>query len=733
MPTLKAAILMIATALLLMACNGLAPDPADQDATQWDLAAKLEARRAAATKTKTAEEMVQATVEAEIRFMEQNGQDTEQPGTDSCDDILKSRLLFQSDASDAASIQTDILAMQNEHGACAPHLWNPVVTDPTPGDPETCLSWLDGITPDSLPPGLLTTNGTQPIPTSGRDKQNNIIVYWSKKLDEKPAQGGRCWIYHSSSNAWMTDKDLRTKDAKVKRIDLTEGDCIVFEIKDDEFDATPKKVSCDEEWSHRMLGSFEIVQEGPFPGENYFLNQALQQCDPRYTIWLMPTKESWEIGDRQVQCLQESHGLSLSNPQKLDRLIGITIIPDGTCFNEAPETYGVQVEVVDCSDHWEMRVLNTIQIPASEHYPGQQEINRLVAEHCDRRSTRQRYPTPDSWAKETRAIQCIQNNVTGDKGISSILDRLVNPYRLHEGECLNTFQTTEFMLAELTDCSGTWEFQVSRKFTIPRDGEYPGEDYIDTSASAMCGERTVQYLYPDQLRWDLGDRNVICLTTQEEPTSKTPQEANPSEMAVNGNAPPNTPEPTPQPTLEPTTIPTISDYFNDITPTLTTPTTPGYFDGLPTARLAGSGNDQWLAQTRPQLAAKLSNLPWVRDGLSPHEAEIIEQLTYLYVATNTPEAASIPDMPFLQSIEPGDLHAVRSLKQISQKSPSTLQQIVNHPTFSTGGITNDWTPVIAVLLVLQLQKCGEEFQAASVMAAPGRCLVPPSPPGPPQH
>ena len=37
------------------------------------------------------------------------------------------------------------------------------------------------------------------------------------------------------------------------------------------------------------------------------------------------------------------------------------------------------------------------------------------------------------------------------------------------------------------------------------------------------------------------------------------------------------------------------------------------------------------------------------------------------------------------------------------------------------------------LLVLQLQICGEEFQAASVMTAPGRCLVPPSPLGPPQH
>ena len=40
---------------------------------------------------------------------------------------------------------------------------------------------------------------------------------------------------------------------------------------------------------------------------------------------------------------------------------------------------------------------------------------------------------------------------------------------------------------------------------------------------------------------------------------------------------------------------------------------------------------------------------------------------------------------------------------------------------------------VPIPLVLQLQICGEEFQAAPVMTAPGRCLVPPSPPGPPQH
>ena len=687
---------MIATALLLIACKSLTPDPADQGASQWNLEATLEARAAA---TKTVEQMVHATVEAKIRFMEQNGQHTEQPGTDSCDDILKSRLLFQSDASDAESMQTAVRAIQNEQQACAPDFWNPVVKDPTPGDPETCLSWFDGLNPRSLPAGLLTEDGNQPTPTSGTDTNNNIMVHWSGKQNEKPAQGGRCWIYLSASNEWMTDKDLGTVDSTITRIPLTKGDCIVFDTTDSEYDATPPKVSCDQEWSHRMLGSFEVIYHGAHPGHNYIAKQALQQCDPNYTLLLRPNEQGWQLGDRQVQCLQESYGLSLSNPDKLDRLVGTTLIQNGQCFSDAPETSGGQMEVVECSDHWEMRILNTIQIPDSEEYPGRQEITRQTAADCDRRYTSNTYPTPDTWAQGSRTIKCIQNNVTGDKGISTILNRLVQVDRVNQGECFNLYDTPEIILAELTDCSGTWEFQVSRKFTIPREGEYPGEDYIDGSASVMCGEQTVSYLYPDQLQWELGDRSVTCLTTQEEPTSRTLQESNPSEIALNGNVPPITPKSTPHPTRkpapeptpaptpppqpEPTTIPTISDFMNN------RPTSP---------HLTDTRNDRWLAQSRPQIAAKLSNLPWVSDGLSPHEAEIIEQLTYLYVATNTPEAASIPDMPFLQSIEPGDLQAVRSLKEISQKSPSTLQQIVNHPTFANGGITNDWTPVVAVLL-----------------------------------
>ena len=51
----------------------------------------------------------------------------------------------------------------------------------------------------------------------------------------------------------------------------------------------------------------------------------------------------------------------------------------------------------------------------------------------------------------------------------------------------------------------------------------------------------------------------------------------------------------------------------------------------------------------------------------------------------------------------------------------------------TGGLTLTVATLASIGLVLQLQICGERFQAAFVMAEPGYCLVPPSPPGPQQH
>ena len=108
-------------------------------------------------------------------------------------------------------------------------------------------------------------------------------------------------------------------------------------------------------------------------------------------------------------------------------------------------------------------------------------------------------------------------------------------------------------------------------------------------------------------------------------------------------------------------------------------------------------NAKWLSQTKPEIADKMASLPWASDGLSETEEKIVEQLLFLYVANSTPTAVSLMDMPFLQSVNPGDLQAVTSLKEISQKDSNAFQQIMNHPTFAAGGITDAWTPVVAAL------------------------------------
>ena len=56
-------------------------------------------------------------------------------------------------------------------------------------------------------------------------------------------------------------------------------------------------------------------------------------------------------------------------------------------------------------------------------------------------------------------------------------------------------------------------------------------------------------------------------------------------------------------------------------------------------------------------------------------------------------------MPFLQSPSPGDREAAHSLMRINASSHATFDEILNHPTFSEGGIRDRHTSVIAVLWV----------------------------------
>ena len=155
-------------------------------------------------------------------------------------------------------------------------------------------------------------------------------------------------------------------------------------------------------------------------------------------------------------------------------------------------------------------------------------------------------------------------------------------------------------------------------------------------------------------------------------------------------APTRTPEPTP-------TILVIRPVAPTSTPQPIPVRAPAAGANSTLTRLTDLQNARWLSQTKPEIAEKMASLPWAADGLSETEEEIVEQLLFLYVANSTPTAVSLMDMPFLQSVNPGDLQAVTSLRMISQEDRPAFQQIMNHPTFAAGGITDAWTPVVATL------------------------------------
>ena len=121
-------------------------------------------------------------------------------------------------------------------------------------------------------------------------------------------------------------------------------------------------------------------------------------------------------------------------------------------------------------------------------------------------------------------------------------------------------------------------------------------------------------------------------------------------------------------------------------------------------------NAKWLEHKYPETARRLAQLPWVKDGLNKAEEEgMMDDLLQILISQSragtlllNPEANpkkpvdSILDMPFIQSISPGDAQAIKSLKNISHEDTTKLKTILRHPTFA-GGITDEWNPIVASL------------------------------------
>ena len=132
-----------------------------------------------------------------------------------CDQLLRNQLVFQKGASTAGRMKEVIRQIQAQRDDCVPELWSPVVDDATavlvtgchgsaslPLYANPLVTRIGDLT---IPRGLYT--GADPAKdtvrkTSGRDSDNNIIVYWSAEAGRTPADGAKCWLHVSRLNSW---------------------------------------------------------------------------------------------------------------------------------------------------------------------------------------------------------------------------------------------------------------------------------------------------------------------------------------------------------------------------------------------------------------------------------------------------------------------------------------------------------------------------------------------------
>ena len=295
-------------------------------------------------------------------------------------------------------------------------------------------------------------------------------------------------------------------------MDVEVGDCIDSNLPEGIDIENVTIVLCSGEWQYRALNSIP-VSDGPFPGEVHFAQLAQESCDERWSDYLSPILGSWEAGDRAVICLQDSYGLSVTSPEKLDRLIGSDRLGLGQCFNEAPETDFVLVEIVGCERDWEFRLIDSFEIEGFVSFPGDGPIDRAIALECDRRYSTSLSPLVETWAVGDRTVLCLQESY-GLVGNLEKIDRLVDINSLSTGECFSEAPETQFAMAELVDCIGEWDFRVANTFEVAIEGPYPGAIYMDRQAELFCGPAYDNFIPPNAETWPSGDRLVICMFDQ---------------------------------------------------------------------------------------------------------------------------------------------------------------------------------------------------------------------------
>ena len=103
----------------------------------------------------------------------------------------------------------------------------------------------------------------------------------------------------------------------------------------------------------------------------------------------------------------------------------------------------------------------------------------------------------------------------------------------------------------------------------------------------------------------------------------------------------------------------------------------------------------YIANDDVGIASSVLGLSWIQNAVSSREVRAIKQIR-LITSNDVGEALRILSMPFLETLDPPDVSAVKALSQLSSFGEADFQRVMSHPTLSNG-ITDYWAKIVATL------------------------------------
>lgn len=178
--------------------------------------------------------------------------------------------------------------------------------------------------------------------------------------------------------------------------DLEVGDCIMPpEIAGGEAIDVERvrTIDCSEPHDAEVIAVFEIEgRPSQFPGEEALFREAQQGCPTKCSLFIYPTRQSWNAGDRRITCILQS---------KYDLRVG-------DCFNYR-EREGIieRVYRVSCSKAHVGEVIEVVTMPGMA-FPGDDALDEYAQLNCPEGYDWYLIPTRDLWeSKGIREISCI--------------------------------------------------------------------------------------------------------------------------------------------------------------------------------------------------------------------------------------------------------------------------------------------------------------------------------------